>query len=167
MRNTPVQDTAFDDQVAQEFVRLPDTGKKPATTRKRRKWRSEGTRSREENVPCRPRCRPRSPCRAALSTGRASRRRWSCRYARTFPRFPIFGVRKYNGGRPIVVRRGSRKEETMPIYEYECRQCKQTFTEKQTFQEHDRHGKVKCPKCGTTGVQQVISHTFAKTSKKS
>jgi putative FmdB family regulatory protein len=55
----------------------------------------------------------------------------------------------------------------MPIYEYECRQCKKTFTEKHTFQEHDQHKKVKCPKCGSTRVQQVISPTFAKTSKKS
>ena len=60
-----------------------------------------------------------------------------------------------------------RKEGNMPIYEYECRQCKRTFTEKHTFQEHDQHKKVKCPKCGSTRVQQVISPTFAKTSKKS
>ena len=55
----------------------------------------------------------------------------------------------------------------MPTYEYECRQCKKTFTEKRTFQEHDRHKKVKCPKCGSTGARQVIGPTFAKTSKKS
>jgi putative FmdB family regulatory protein len=55
----------------------------------------------------------------------------------------------------------------MPIYEYECRQCKKTFTEKQTFEEHDQHKKVKCPKCRSASVQQVISPTFAKTSKKS
>ena len=55
----------------------------------------------------------------------------------------------------------------MPTYEFECEQCKKTFTEKQTFAEHDEHKKVKCPKCGSTNVRQVISPTFAKTSKKS
>jgi putative FmdB family regulatory protein len=73
------------------------------------------------------------------------------------------------GGSPIV-RPGAeagRKEEIMPVYEYDCKQCKRTFTEKQTFQEHDQHRKVKCPKCGSAAVQQLISPTFAKTSKKS
>jgi len=55
----------------------------------------------------------------------------------------------------------------VPTYEYKCRQCKKTFTDKQTFQEHDQHKQVKCPKCDSTDVQQVISRIFAKTSKKS
>ena len=55
----------------------------------------------------------------------------------------------------------------MPTYEFECAKCQKTFTEKQTFEEHDRHVKVKCPKCGGTAVRQVIASTFAKTSKKS
>lgn len=54
----------------------------------------------------------------------------------------------------------------MPTYEYQCQQCKKAFTENQTFKEYDQH-KVKCPKCGSTDVQQVIGSTFAKTSKKS
>lgn len=55
----------------------------------------------------------------------------------------------------------------MPTYEFECTQCGKTFSEKLTFAEHDRRAKVKCPKCQSTKVQQVISTTFAKTSKKS
>jgi putative FmdB family regulatory protein len=63
--------------------------------------------------------------------------------------------------------RFGRKEETMPTYEFQCEQCKKTFTEKQTFAEHDEHKKVKCPKCRSTNVRQIISPAFAKTSKKS
>jgi putative FmdB family regulatory protein len=59
------------------------------------------------------------------------------------------------------------EEANMPTYEYECRQCKKTFTDRQTFQEHDEHKQVKCPKCDSTDVRQVIGRTFAKTSKKS
>ena len=55
----------------------------------------------------------------------------------------------------------------MPTYEFQCEKCKKTFTEKQTFEEHDEHKKIKCSKCGSTGVRQVIGSTFAKTSKKS
>ncbi len=55
----------------------------------------------------------------------------------------------------------------MPTYEFECELCKKTFTEKQTFQEHDRHRRIKCPKCGSTSVRQLVSATFVKTSKKS
>lgn len=55
----------------------------------------------------------------------------------------------------------------MPNYEFECEKCKATFTEKQTFAEHDEHKKVKCPKCGSTRVHQLISAAFAQTSKKS
>ncbi len=55
----------------------------------------------------------------------------------------------------------------MPNYEFQCETCKETFTEKQTFEEHDQHKKLKCPKCGSTSVRQVISSTFAKTAKKS
>ena len=54
----------------------------------------------------------------------------------------------------------------MPNYEFQCAECKKTFTEKLTFKEYDQY-KAKCPKCGSTSVQHVISSTFAKTSKKS
>jgi putative FmdB family regulatory protein len=53
----------------------------------------------------------------------------------------------------------------MPAYEFRCEKCKKAFTEKLTFKQYDQH-KVKCPKCGGNCVQ-VISSTFAKTSKKS
>ena len=55
----------------------------------------------------------------------------------------------------------------MPFYEFQCTQCRKAFTQKQTFEEHDRHKPVKCPKCGTTRVKQLIGAVFAQTSKKS
>lgn len=54
----------------------------------------------------------------------------------------------------------------MPTYEFECSQCKKTFTEKMSFEEHGKK-KVKCPKCGSSKVTQVLSAVFVKTSKKS
>jgi putative FmdB family regulatory protein len=67
----------------------------------------------------------------------------------------------------VIAPRFAAKEGNMPTYEFECKQCKKTFTEKLTFQEHDRHKKVKCPKCARSTVQQVIGPAFVKTSKKS
>ena len=55
----------------------------------------------------------------------------------------------------------------MPTYEFQCEKCKKNFVEKQTFEQHDQHKRVKCPKCGNTTVHRVIASTFAKTSKKS
>ena len=55
----------------------------------------------------------------------------------------------------------------MPYYEFDCMQCGQSFTEKQSFEEHDRHKRVKCPKCGTIKVKRRIGAVYAQTSKKS
>jgi len=55
----------------------------------------------------------------------------------------------------------------MPTYEYTCQECGNVFSEKMTFEEHERRKKVKCPKCGSRKTQQTISPVFVKTSKKS
>jgi putative FmdB family regulatory protein len=55
----------------------------------------------------------------------------------------------------------------MPTYEFKCEQCKKTFTEKQTFEQHDQRRRIKCPKCGSTRVRHTVGPTFVKTSKKS
>lgn len=55
----------------------------------------------------------------------------------------------------------------MPYYEFECTECGRTFTEKESFQEHDDHKKVKCPKCGSEKVEQLVVPVFTVTSKKS
>ena len=54
----------------------------------------------------------------------------------------------------------------MPYYDYECSQCRKTFTVKMSYEEHGRK-RVKCPKCGTRKVEQVVTPVMAKTSKKS
>ena len=60
-----------------------------------------------------------------------------------------------------------RKEvDRMPIYDYRCPNCKKKFTAVLSIGEHDA-GKVKCPKCGESQVQQLITAFLVKTSKKS
>jgi putative FmdB family regulatory protein len=54
----------------------------------------------------------------------------------------------------------------MPVYEYLCEDCHNTFTKVLTFSEHDKD-KVICPKCGSEHVVQEASAFFAVTSKKS
>ena len=54
----------------------------------------------------------------------------------------------------------------MPHYDYRCRDCKKRFSKILTLSEYGR-GKVKCPKCGSRKVEQVLSSFFAVTSKKS
>jgi len=55
----------------------------------------------------------------------------------------------------------------MAYYNYECTKCGHEFTEKQSFDEHNEYKEVKCPKCTSTKVEQLVSHVYAKTSKKS
>jgi putative FmdB family regulatory protein len=55
----------------------------------------------------------------------------------------------------------------MPLYEFRCTRCSKTFDEKETFAEHDKHPEVKCPHCGSTDVEPVVSPVLVKTSKKS
>jgi len=55
----------------------------------------------------------------------------------------------------------------MPDYEFACTQCGEQFTERQSFAEHDQHKPVKCPKCGSKKVEQLVVAAFVKTSKKS
>jgi putative FmdB family regulatory protein len=55
----------------------------------------------------------------------------------------------------------------MPDYDFECVACRKKFTKQQTYEEHDRHKRVKCPKCGSQRTRRAIGSVFAKTSKKS
>lgn len=54
----------------------------------------------------------------------------------------------------------------MPFYDYECRDCKERFSKILTLTEYNR-GDVKCPKCGSAKVQQLLSTFYAVTSRKS
>jgi putative FmdB family regulatory protein len=55
----------------------------------------------------------------------------------------------------------------MAFYEFGCNACGERFTVKQSFDEHDHHAEVKCPKCGSTDVEPVLTPAYAVTEKKS
>lgn len=57
-------------------------------------------------------------------------------------------------------------EETMPQYEYLCQACNKKFSVVLTVAEHDK-GKIKCPMCGSSNVEQQWAAFYATTSKKS
>jgi len=40
----------------------------------------------------------------------------------------------------------------MPNYDYRCTECRKKFTVQESFEEHERHTRVKCPKCGNENV---------------
>jgi putative FmdB family regulatory protein len=63
-------------------------------------------------------------------------------------------------------RRARIEEGIMPHYEYLCTACNKKFSVVLTLEEHDK-GKVKCPKCGGTKVEQQWAAFYATTSKKS
>jgi putative FmdB family regulatory protein len=54
----------------------------------------------------------------------------------------------------------------MPTYEYTCTKCNKKFSVVMTMTEHDRR-KIKCPKCASGRVSQIVTGFFATTSKKS
>jgi putative FmdB family regulatory protein len=54
----------------------------------------------------------------------------------------------------------------MPTYEYRCEACKNEFSLIQSFSEHEK-ANVKCPKCKSIKVKQLISVFTTKTSRKS
>jgi putative FmdB family regulatory protein len=57
-------------------------------------------------------------------------------------------------------------EVAMPYYEYLCQGCKKKFSMPLTIAEHDK-GRVKCPKCGSSKLEQQWAAFYATTSKKS
>jgi putative FmdB family regulatory protein len=56
---------------------------------------------------------------------------------------------------------------SMPLYEYECSQCRKTFTRRESFEEHDRRRNLKCPGCGSRKTRQLVPTAHVHTSKKS
>ena len=54
----------------------------------------------------------------------------------------------------------------MPHYECLCQACNKKFTLVLTVAGHDK-GKIKCPKCGSSKVEQQWAAFYATTSKKS
>jgi putative FmdB family regulatory protein len=54
----------------------------------------------------------------------------------------------------------------VPFYEYACVDCKERFSQILTLREYSE-GNVKCPKCGSTHVEQVPAQFYTVTSRKS
>lgn len=54
----------------------------------------------------------------------------------------------------------------MPTYEYQCKDCAETFEKIEHVEEHDMTHPT-CPKCGSEKVEQVLGTFFAKTARKS
>lgn len=54
----------------------------------------------------------------------------------------------------------------MPTYEYQCLDCKKSFSLILSITEHDK-ARAACPKCKGKKVQQVVSTFITKTSRKS
>ena len=54
----------------------------------------------------------------------------------------------------------------MPTYDYQCRKCNKQFERVMTMTEHEKK-KIKCPKCNSAKVEQVITGFQIVTSKKS
>jgi putative FmdB family regulatory protein len=55
----------------------------------------------------------------------------------------------------------------MPEYEYQCVDCRRTFTLHQTIGEHANVPHPACPMCKSTNVEQLLPNTTVITSKKS
>jgi putative FmdB family regulatory protein len=54
----------------------------------------------------------------------------------------------------------------MPVYDYRCGDCKQTFEQVLTLREHDSE-QMRCPHCGSKNIEQEAAAFYAVTSKKS
>ena len=54
----------------------------------------------------------------------------------------------------------------MPVYDFRCSKCNKKFTVTMSISEYGSR-KVKCPKCGNSRVEQLITHFQTITSKKS
>lgn len=54
----------------------------------------------------------------------------------------------------------------MPVYEYLCKDCHETFTKALTIAVHDKE-PINCPKCGGKNVRQEFTAFYPVTSKKS
>lgn len=56
----------------------------------------------------------------------------------------------------------------MPVYEFECLKCGETFEEAVSLSEYEKkQGRFRCPKCKSRKVEQAVSHIMVETSRKS
>ncbi len=54
----------------------------------------------------------------------------------------------------------------MPYYDYYCKSCQKPFSKVLTIDQHEK-GRVRCPHCNGSDVEQRYSTFYAVTSKKS
>jgi len=54
----------------------------------------------------------------------------------------------------------------MPVYDYLCNDCHQTFEQSLTLHQHDSE-QMRCPHCGSQEIEQRAAAFYAVTSKKS
>jgi putative FmdB family regulatory protein len=71
-------------------------------------------------------------------------------------------------GIPIAFEKVEERTKVMPIYEFDCLKCKNTFTLLLSFSEYEEQAKagVRCPKCQSKKVEQLVS-AQVQTPKKS
>ncbi len=54
----------------------------------------------------------------------------------------------------------------MATYEYRCRACGESFTQREKISEHDPSTAV-CPRCQSRDVERLMSGFYARTPRKS
>ena len=71
-------------------------------------------------------------------------------------------------GIPIAPKKVQERIKVMPIYEFDCLKCKNTFTLMLSFSEYEEKAKagVRCPECQSKQVEQLVS-AQVQTPKKS
>ena len=57
----------------------------------------------------------------------------------------------------------------MPFYEFECLKCGETFQETLSVSEYEKKTQkgIRCPKCQSRKVEQLITSVSVETSRKS
>lgn len=54
----------------------------------------------------------------------------------------------------------------MPTYDYQCRDCGERFTLRESMEDHGSHS-APCPRCKSRNTEQRMSGFYAKTARKS
>lgn len=77
-------------------------------------------------------------------------------------------ARELNGAawRPRISVEHFIRRTAVPQYEFLCKDCKKPFSKILSMAAYDT-GKVTCPECGSSNVEQQLSPFYAVTSKKS
>ena len=55
----------------------------------------------------------------------------------------------------------------MPTYDYQCNDCKKTFTVMVSIKEHEKNPNPNCQHCGSSNVKRIFTNITVITSKKS